>query len=97
MALLALGDFRSIASYLLPMPVFLFGMGMVNPIGTALTLSPFGERAGSAFAMLGFMQMTVAALAIVVATILPTLAFLALSAVLATLTTGATLVFSLRT
>jgi len=77
------------------MLVFLFGMGLANPIGTALTLSPFGERAGSASALLGFMQMAAAALAIVVATALPVLPFLALSLVLAALTTTALLVFIL--
>jgi len=95
LALLALTGFRGFASYLLPMLVFLFGMGLANPIGTALTLSPFGERAGSASALLGFMQMAAAALAIVVATALPVLPFLALSLVLAALTTTALLVFIL--
>ena len=93
MALLALAGFRDFLSYLLPMLVFLFGMGLVNPIGTALTLSPFGERAGSASALLGFLQMAMAALAIVAATILPMPPVLALSLVLAALTTVAFLVF----
>ncbi len=96
MALLALASFRNFASYLLPMLVFLFGMGMVNPIGTALTLSPFGERAGSASALLGFLQMGAAALAIAAATILTVSPFLALSLVLATLMTAAFLIFFLR-
>jgi MFS transporter, DHA1 family, multidrug resistance protein len=96
MALLALTGYRNFASYLLPMLVFLFGMGLVNPIGTALTLSPFGERAGTASALLGFMQMSAAALAIVAATIVPLLPILALSLVLAALTTAALLVFFLR-
>lgn len=95
LALLALAGFRSFVSYLLPMLVFLFGMGLANPIGTALTLSPFGERAGSASALLGFMQMAAAALAIVVATTLPLLPFLALSLVLLALTTAALLAFLL--
>lgn len=64
MVALALTGFNTFASYLLPMLVFLFGMGMLNPIGTALTLTPFGERAGAASALLGFMQMACAALAI---------------------------------
>jgi DHA1 family bicyclomycin/chloramphenicol resistance-like MFS transporter len=42
--------------------VFLFGMGMVNPLSTALSLAPFGAQAGSASAMLGFVQMMGAAL-----------------------------------
>ena len=93
MTVLALAGFRNFPSYLLPMLVFLFGMGTANPIGTALTLSPFGERAGSASALLGFLQMAIAALAIVAATALPTTAFVALSLVLASLTTLALLTF----
>jgi MFS transporter, DHA1 family, multidrug resistance protein len=93
MASLALADFRNFASYLLPMLVFLFGMGMANPIGTALALSQFGERAGAASALLGFLQMAFAALAIVAATALPTTAFVALSLVLASLTTTGLLIF----
>lgn len=96
MAVLAFSGFRDFASYLLPMIVFLFGMGMVNPIGTALTLSPFGEKAGSASALLGFLQMAVAALAIVATTALPVPAFAALAVVLATLTSLAVLIFLLR-
>ncbi|MDH6171005.1 DHA1 family bicyclomycin/chloramphenicol resistance-like MFS transporter [Variovorax boronicumulans] len=42
--------------------VFLFGMGMANPLGTALSLAPFAAQAGAASAMLGFMQMSGAAL-----------------------------------
>lgn len=37
--------------------VFLMGMGMANPLGTALTLQPFGTKAGVASALLGFLQM----------------------------------------
>ncbi len=93
MALLAFAGFRNFASYLLPMLVFLFGMGTANPIGTALTLSHFGERAGAASALLGFLQMALAALAIVAATTLPMTAFAALSLVLASLTTTGLLIF----
>lgn len=41
--------------------VFLLGMGITNPLGTALTLQPFGDRAGVASALLGFLQMASAA------------------------------------
>jgi DHA1 family bicyclomycin/chloramphenicol resistance-like MFS transporter len=51
--------------------VFLVGMGVVNPLGTAVTLQPFGERAGAASALLGFMQMGCAALAIGAVSALP--------------------------
>jgi DHA1 family bicyclomycin/chloramphenicol resistance-like MFS transporter len=96
MAALALAGFHTFGSYLLPMLVFLFGMGMLNPIGTALTLTPFGARAGAASALLGFLQMTAAALAIITATTMAASPFLALSIVLATMTTVAALVFCLR-
>jgi DHA1 family bicyclomycin/chloramphenicol resistance-like MFS transporter len=93
MAILVLAGFRNFASYLIPMLVFLFGMGMANPIGTALALSHFGERAGAASALLGFLQMAFAAAAIVAATTLPLTAFVALSLVLASLTTTGLLIF----
>ena len=41
--------------------VFLLGMGIVNPLGTAQALSPFGQKAGVASALLGFWQMMGAA------------------------------------
>jgi DHA1 family bicyclomycin/chloramphenicol resistance-like MFS transporter len=43
------------------MSVFLLGMGIVNPLGTAQALSPFGANAGAASALLGFWQMMNAA------------------------------------
>lgn len=62
--------------------VFLLGMGVVNPLGTAQTLSPFGTHAGAASALLGFWQMTGAAIGVfLVATIVPD-ALLALGIVL---------------
>jgi DHA1 family bicyclomycin/chloramphenicol resistance-like MFS transporter len=62
--------------------VFLLGMGVVNPLGTAQTLSPFGTHAGAASALLGFWQMTAAAVGVFfVATIVPD-ALLALGIVL---------------
>ena len=42
--------------------LFLAGMGLVNPIATAIALEPFGDRAGIASALLGFLQMACAAL-----------------------------------
>jgi DHA1 family bicyclomycin/chloramphenicol resistance-like MFS transporter len=40
--------------------VFLLGMGIVNPLGTAQALSPFGDKAGAASALVGFWQMMTA-------------------------------------
>ncbi|KPX15283.1 Drug resistance transporter, Bcr/CflA subfamily [Pseudomonas amygdali pv. dendropanacis] len=50
--------------------VVLLGMGMINPLGTAITLQPFGEQAGAASALLGFLQMGCAALAIGITSVL---------------------------
>jgi DHA1 family bicyclomycin/chloramphenicol resistance-like MFS transporter len=53
--------------FLASMCVFLLGMGIVNPLGTAQVLSPFGDRAGSASALLGFWQMMGAAIGVFLA------------------------------
>ena len=53
------------------MTVFLMGMGLINPLGTAITLQPFGQKAGAASALLGFLQMGCAAAAIGIALALP--------------------------
>ncbi len=50
--------------------VFLLGMGMVNPLCSAQALSPFGNRAGAASALLGFWQMTAAALGVLSAAVI---------------------------
>lgn len=63
--------------------VFLFGMGLVSPTGTALALTPFASQAGQASALLGFVQMAAAALLTTVAATLPTARMDALAAVLA--------------
>lgn len=62
--------------------VFLLGMGLVNPLGTAIALQPFGHHAGAASALLGFLQMGCAALAIAVAASLPMPVYLAFCLVL---------------
>src|SRR3954462_13561176 len=54
-------------SYLGALSVFLLGMGIVNPLGTAQALSPFGEKAGAASALVGFWQMMTAAIGVWVA------------------------------
>jgi DHA1 family bicyclomycin/chloramphenicol resistance-like MFS transporter len=50
--------------FLAAMCLFLLGMGIVNPLGTAQALSPFGDKAGAASALLGFWQMMGAALGV---------------------------------
>lgn len=57
LALLAVSQAPTVISFSLASVVFLFGMGIANPLGTALTLQPFGNQAGIASALLGFLQM----------------------------------------
>ena len=45
------------APFMAAVTLFLAGMGLVNPIATAIALEPFGDRAGVASALLGFLQM----------------------------------------
>lgn len=68
--------------FLAGMSVFLLGMGIVNPLGTAQALSPFGENAGAASALLGFWQMMGAAFGVWLATTIATDAMIALGLVL---------------
>ncbi|MBX9819799.1 multidrug effflux MFS transporter [Afipia birgiae] len=56
---------HSLWTYLGPIMVFLTGFGMVNPLATATALQPFGDRAGLASALLGFLQMAGAAVGVV--------------------------------
>ncbi|WP_262271047.1 multidrug effflux MFS transporter [Microvirga yunnanensis] len=62
--------------------VFLLGMGLVNPLGTAIALHPFGRQAGLASALLGFLQMACAALGTALTTSLPLSATGALGVIL---------------
>jgi DHA1 family bicyclomycin/chloramphenicol resistance-like MFS transporter len=65
--------------------LYLLGMGLINPLGTAIALHPFGRQAGLASALLGFLQMGFAAIGASFASVLA----LAPSASLAViLTTG---------
>ncbi len=65
------------------MTMFLLGMGLINPLGTAITLQPFGQKAGAASALLGFLQMGCAAIAIGVVASLSAPLYTAFCAVLA--------------
>jgi MFS transporter, DHA1 family, multidrug resistance protein len=64
------------------MCVFLLGMGIVNPLGTAQALSPFGEKAGAASALVGFWQMMGAAIGVYLAATVSHEAMFALGVVL---------------
>lgn len=51
----------SLTAYTTSMVTFVMGMGLANPLGTAIALRPYGEQAGLASALIGFLQMTTAA------------------------------------
>ena len=61
MAAVALG-LTSAASLVLPMAIYLAGLGMVLPQAIAGAMTPFPERAGAASSLLGFVQQSVAAI-----------------------------------
>jgi DHA1 family bicyclomycin/chloramphenicol resistance-like MFS transporter len=86
----------SVVTFIIATCVFLLGMGVVNPLGTAQALSPFGTHAGAASALLGFWQMTGAAIGVsLAATIVPDAA-LALGIVLVAAGLLAILLYMLR-
>ncbi|MGY4306932.1 DHA1 family bicyclomycin/chloramphenicol resistance-like MFS transporter [Bradyrhizobium sp. USDA 4369] len=76
--------------------VFLLGMGMVNPLCSAKALSPFGDRAGAASALLGFWQMLAAALGVALAAVITKNPMTGLGLVLALASILASAVFQVR-
>ena len=82
--------------FLAGMSVFLLGMGIVNPLGTAQALSPFGEKAGAASALLGFWQMMGAAIGVSLAATVSHQAMFALGIVLTVASSLALLLYIMR-
>src|SRR5262249_54566424 len=82
-----------LAHFSVALSIFLLGMGLVNPLGTAITLDPFGSAAGSASALLGFLQMGCAAVAISIAGALDLAAYTSLGVTLTGSTALALIVF----
>jgi DHA1 family bicyclomycin/chloramphenicol resistance-like MFS transporter len=82
--------------FLAGMSVFLLGMGIVNPLGTAQALSPFGEKAGAASALLGFWQMMGAAIGVWLAATISHQAMFALGVVLTAASLLALLLYTMR-
>src|SRR3954463_12969969 len=96
-AMLAVARFTpSFLPFLGAMSVFLLGMGIVNPLGSAQALSPFGEKAGAASALLGFWQMMNAAIGVWLAATLSSDAMFALAMVLAAFSLVAVALYMLR-
>ena len=82
--------------FLAAMCVFLLGMGIVNPLGTAQALSPFGDRAGAASALVGFSQMMSAAIGVWLAATISHEALFALGIVLTAFSLVALALYTLR-
>src|SRR5712672_1596835 len=82
--------------FLAAMSVFLLGMGIVNPLGTAEALSPFGDRAGAASALVGFFQMMSAAIGVWLAATISHQALFALGIVLTVFSLFAFGLYALR-
>jgi DHA1 family bicyclomycin/chloramphenicol resistance-like MFS transporter len=78
------------------MCVFLLGMGIVNPLGSAQSLSPFGEKAGAASALLGFWQMMAAAIGVWLAATVSHQAMFALGIVLTVASLLALVLYTMR-
>ena len=73
--------------------LYLLGMGLINPLGTAIALHPFGRQAGLASALLGFSQMGCAAIGASFASMLPLPPFASLAVILTTGSVLALLIF----
>ena len=83
-------------AFLAGMCVFLLGMGIVNPLGTAQALSPFGAKAGAASALVGFWQMMTAAIGVWLAATVSHEAMFALGSVLTAFSLVAVGLYALR-
>ncbi len=57
LALLAGGEDGGLPQFTAAVALYLFGMGLVNPLGTAMALGPFSRQAGLASSLLGGLQM----------------------------------------
>jgi DHA1 family bicyclomycin/chloramphenicol resistance-like MFS transporter len=71
-------------TFTMAIALYLFGMGLINPLGTAIALHPFGRQAGLASALLGFLQMGLAAVGALFASVLPLQPFASLAVILTT-------------
>ena len=69
--ILAFAGAPNLVSITMGLTLFLFGMGLINPLGTAIALQPFGRDGGPASALLGFLQMGCAAVGSTGASVLP--------------------------
>jgi MFS transporter, DHA1 family, multidrug resistance protein len=80
-------------TFTMAIALYLLGMGLINPLGTAIALHPFGRQAGLASALLGFLQMGCAAIGASFASVLPLQPSASLAVILTTGSALALLVF----
>lgn len=71
LAMVAVASQPTYATFTAALSIVLFGMGLINPLGTAIALQPFGHQAGTASALLGFLQMGSAAIGSMLASAIP--------------------------
>lgn len=69
LAMLAGGEGRNLAYFAGAVALYLLGMGLVNPLGTAMALGPFSRQAGLASSLLGGLQMACAGVMTVLASL----------------------------
>jgi MFS transporter, DHA1 family, multidrug resistance protein len=86
----------SFVPFLCAISLFVLGMGIVNPLGTAQALSPFGEKAGAASALIGFWQMMGAAIGVALTATVSHEAMFALGIVLTIGSLGAIGLYAMR-
>ena len=92
-AMFAFAAAPAFMTFTMAIALYLFGMGLINPLGTAIALHPFGRQAGLASALLGFLQMGCAAIGASLASALPFPPSVSLAVVLTTASVLALLVF----
>jgi MFS transporter, DHA1 family, multidrug resistance protein len=92
-AMFAFAAAPTFITFTMAIGLYLLGMGLINPLGTAIALHPFGKQAGLASALLGFLQMACAAVGASLASILPLQPSVSLAVILTTGSALAVLVF----
>ena len=92
-AMFAFDAAPAFTTFTMAIALYLFGMGLINPLGTAIALHPFGREAGLASALLGFLQMNFAAVGASFASVLPLQPSASLAVILTTGSALALLVF----
>lgn len=82
--------------YTFSMIVFLWGMGLGNPSGTAIAMGPVGREAGLASSLLGFLTMAIAAITTWLSSVLQIPAVIALGGIQTTVCITSLTLFLLR-